>query len=114
MSTVASLRNLETLDLSKTAVTDVGVRAIVNLPELQQLHLVDTAITDKGLAEMKQLSKLWWLSVYSCDQITDTGLASIAEIPNLSLLDIILDTPKITGAGLQSLMRKFDGTLGIE
>jgi hypothetical protein len=46
-------KNLHTLDLSSTAVTDAGLRELKDCKELQTLYLRETKVTEGGVKELK-------------------------------------------------------------
>lgn len=49
-----SLPNLELLQLSESAVTDEGLRHLVELQNLRDLYLWKTAVTPEGVAELQR------------------------------------------------------------
>lgn len=49
----AALKNLISLDLSDTDVTDADMRELTALKKLHQLYLRDTRVADAGLKELK-------------------------------------------------------------
>mmetsp|Transcript_4478 Transcript_4478/g.11411 ORF Transcript_4478/g.11411 Transcript_4478/m.11411 type:complete len:417 (-) Transcript_4478:123-1373(-) len=117
---------LESLDLSKCGegVTDGGLACLASLQKLEVLVLKHClAVTDTGLASVTALRSLktlvvgadesrateWLLggSLLCYDRqpfITDSGLALLAELPQLDTL-IMSHCGLITDAGLQSLAR---------
>lgn len=83
---LVGLDQLERLDLSGTAVTDVGIKYIKKSPRLASLALRGTKITNDGLQELAETCSLIALSVTWCRNISDDGLKGIAELPNLRTL----------------------------
>ncbi len=60
MKELKEIKNLQTLDLSLTVVTDAGMKELKELKSLQMLDLGETKVTDKGRAELqKALPKLY-------------------------------------------------------
>ena len=100
--------NLKTLDLYATTFTDNDVSFIAqNFPNIQSLNLGDgysiTNLTDTGLASLSNMP-LQYLNLQGCTKITDDGLASLSNMP-LQYLNLQGCT-QITGAGLASLAKK--------
>ncbi len=98
--TITSMRDLRTLDLSGTNVTDVS--PIAQLPALDALNLSRTDVTDLSpLAKLPALSKLRLMD----SQVTD--LSPLSQLSVLSLLDLegtpVTDLSQI--AGLKRLQR---------
>jgi len=60
---LAGLKNLITLNLSDTKVTDAGIAGLVQNRELRNLQAENTGLTDTGLAKLKELPKLSLLFV---------------------------------------------------
>ena len=62
LACVARLRNLETLDLGWTPITDTGLVHLRGLGQLEELSLDGTSITDDGLVHLhglQSLQKIW-------------------------------------------------------
>jgi uncharacterized membrane protein/mono/diheme cytochrome c family protein len=78
-------RNLTSLDLAGTAVTDAGLAALADMPNLRELHLDRTRVTDAGLAALRPLSHLEYLNLYGT-AVTDAGLATLRPLPSLHRL----------------------------
>ena len=92
--------SLDTLLLSKSAVTDAGLAVLKDLSKLERLYLADTAITDAGLKHLAGLEKLTTLSLERT-QITDVGLQQLSGLKNLETL--LLSGTNITDDGLAHL-----------
>src|SRR5262249_9180016 len=71
-----------------------------DLQTLQGLYLSGSKITDKGLETLAQMPQLASLGI-RVTQITDAGLAHLAKLPNLHTLDV--HSTQITDTGLQHL-----------
>ena len=79
----AAFERIVSLNLSGSrAVTDDGIRHLVQLPHLRHLDLSGTAVTDRGLAVLDELPTLETLSL-SMTGITDAGAAHLARCPEL-------------------------------
>ena len=51
---LAALKNLRTLDLTFTQVTDAGLKDLAGLKSLRALDLSDTRVTRTGLKELRK------------------------------------------------------------
>ncbi len=91
------------VDLSGTAVTDAGVRAVADLPGLQHAWLSSTAITDASLIDLARRRSLASVRIDNT-KITDAGLIALAELPHL--LVVSAAATAITDAGLATLLAK--------
>ncbi len=58
LKTLAQFSNLRALDLSHTAITSAGLGALVELPKLETLNLTATAVDDTGLGLLRKRSSL--------------------------------------------------------
>src|SRR5262249_59673 len=88
---------LQRLDLSGVPFRDDDFAALKGLTDLRHLGLRRTLITDNGVAHLKAFPKLRNLSLMHT-AVTDTGVANLAALTNLEDLD--LDRTAITDAGL--------------
>ncbi len=84
---IAECRQLQSLQLVFTSITDDGLKAISGLTELKRLNIDSHIITDTGIGHVKTLPKLDHLSLRA-SKLTDESLAHIAEIKSLTRLDI--------------------------
>jgi len=55
LSVSAGLRNLQSINLSFTLVTDIGLKKISGLSSLKSLNLDNRQITDTGLASLTSM-----------------------------------------------------------
>ena len=94
------LRNLQTLGLSRTKVTDKGLVHLQGLTKLEKLGLSGTRVTDAGLVHLKGLMNLKELDL-SDTNVTAAGLVHIEGLTNLKKL--LLSGPAIADAGLAHL-----------
>lgn len=95
------------LDLSKTAVTDAGLKPVAGLKRLVRLDLNQTQIGDAGLAELKSLEHLHYLNLYGT-QVTDAGLEHLRAFKGLESL--YLWQSKVTEAGVKKLQAALPDT----
>jgi hypothetical protein len=54
MKELASLKELQTLTLNETQITDTGLKELAALKQLKALHLSNTKVTKMGVAEFKK------------------------------------------------------------
>lgn len=84
---VSELKDLTTLDLSRSkSINDTGLAYLKNMP-LISLSLSDTAVTDHGLATIATLKLLKTLDL-SITKVTANGLGQLASCRNLQTLDL--------------------------
>ncbi len=98
LSQLKALRRLST----HLQVTEVGLRALAELPDLQNLDLAGEGVTDAAmthLARMKSLKEIW----IQLSPITDTGLARLSDLENLEYL--LLGVTRVSGEGLRHLQK---------
>jgi hypothetical protein len=124
LALVGQLRQLETLDLSQSNVTDDDLRPLGRLPKLRELklgetridgsgleylgglerlerlELGDTKVTDDSLRHLTKLGSLRHLRLVGT-QIGDSGLVHLARIAGLQSLK--LTRTKVADEGLRSL-----------
>ena len=93
-------QQLAVLNLSRTGVTDEGLKSVENLPNLRKLHLENTKITDAGLSHLKNLKSLEYLNLYNT-AVTDAGMTDLQGLKNLKTL--YLWQTKVTPAGVEQL-----------
>ncbi len=128
LKVVAKRSKLESLELDATDITDAGLRHLSSLKQLKRLSLAGTAITDEGLKAVESMIQLTSLNVgrrpvesfslqmtpqgprpvpnipasqKATTNITDAGMASLARLVNLKVLD--LRGAKISDKGLEQL-----------
>ena len=82
-----NLANLKVLRLDGTQVGDAGLESIAALNNLETLFLSSTPTTDKGLVHLKGLTKLSFLTVQFCEEVTDSGIRELKQsLPNCSII----------------------------
>ncbi|HLA57165.1 MAG TPA: hypothetical protein VK622_00315, partial [Puia sp.] len=64
MTTIGQLSNLTRLSLEHTPISDKGLSALQSLVHLQYLNLVGTAVTLQGVMQLKDLKSLRSLYLY--------------------------------------------------
>ena len=103
----ASFPNLESLDLSHTHVTDLGLGFVAKLRKLRSLNLYFAEhVTEAGVARLHELKSLERLNLRGA-RMSDSGMEFMSHLPNLRELDIgvtqITDTSLEHLEGLQHL-----------
>lgn len=93
-----ALRQLHVTDAHN--ITDAGVRELRGLENLEDLGLDRSQVTGVSFAELKALKKLKNLSLRG-SPVTDDGLKAMAEVSSIQYLE--LPSTKITDAGLPAL-----------
>ena len=97
-------RDVRELDLRETRVTDALLRDVATtFTGLTSLKLPGCSdITDAGLAHLAQLTGLTSLDLAWCEDITDAGLKHLAQLTGLTWLDL-RGCERITDAGVAHL-----------
>ncbi len=75
----AAGKDLVWLDLSRTGITDAGLKALGKMPNLQHLDLRGTAVGDAGLEALAPLHNLQTLGLYGT-AVTDAGLPALQRL----------------------------------
>lgn len=100
--------NIVELDVSFTAVNDVGARYIAQgMQKLRVLNLSGCMVGDKGIARIaRSLSSLCTLKIARCQEISDNGIKAIAcNLKKLKAIDI-KGCPRTTSAGRRCLVAR--------
>jgi hypothetical protein len=96
---VRALKHLRSLDLGCTRVSDRTLEEVGELRHLRSLDLGYTRVSDAGLRSLGRLRELDSLTLYGT-QVTDAGLADLAQLQRLRTLRV---GPRTTDAGLRAL-----------
>ncbi len=101
LSRLTPIRNNVTqLDLSKTKITDKGLRNVAGYRHLTHLNLRNTQVGDAGLAFLRNMENLWYLNLLNT-KVTDRGLTNLMEIKGLQ--EVYLWQSKVTKEGVKRL-----------
>jgi RNA polymerase sigma factor (sigma-70 family) len=99
--------NLRILYLHHTSIGDAGVANLRDLKSLTTLDLFDTRVTDAGMEHLAEwMPHLEWLEL-SDTQVTDAGLRFLKGLRHLRHLDV--RRTKVTDAGVEDLRRALPG-----
>lgn len=91
-------REIKSLDMSGTKVTDSGLEQLKDFLNLRELKLRGTNISDEGLRHLAALKELRSLELENT-QIMGPGLGHLKSLPKLESLD--LSKTKLTDSGLE-------------
>ncbi len=102
------IRNLKSLDVSSTNISDVGLIEIGKQKNLQDLRLDGTHLTDEGLVHLRALSELRHLSLSGVrsEDLRSKGQGGglpRSRVARLRMLQNSGERPRITDAGLKHL-----------
>jgi hypothetical protein len=96
------MKDMHSLDLGATAVTDAGLAHLGHMSKLHQLHLSRSAVTDAGMEHVSRLSNISSLRL-SDTSISDAGLVHLAKLPKLQDLQVL--NTRVTQKGIDALKR---------
>jgi Leucine-rich repeat (LRR) protein len=99
LSHFAALPSLIMLDISRTKISDAGLRYLKSAHHMEVL-LLPNAISDNGISAVKSLHRLRELN-FDQTRITDRGLNLLVHLPNLQNLD--LSSTHVSDAGIAVL-----------
>ncbi|HYO24831.1 MAG TPA: hypothetical protein VEQ85_07770, partial [Lacipirellulaceae bacterium] len=85
---IAQGADLVSLRLWGADIKDDAVDLLVKLPKLADLSLINAAITDAGLAKLKQIKTLRQLNLQGSTELTNEGMATIAQLGELTHLSL--------------------------
>ena len=102
IKTLGQFKNLRSLYLANTRMTDDDLRYVSSLPGITELYASDNPLTDAALAEIGKMTSLKTLDL-GRTKVTDAGLVSLARLQSLEYLD--LSGTQISNAGLHEVAR---------
>jgi len=91
------------LFLEGNQVKDEDLAKLDSLKHLTLLSLDQCPITDEGVKEIVKVRTLESVSLFFCNEITDTGLTYLGSKKSLTALHISTDSDRISGRGIHSL-----------
>jgi hypothetical protein len=94
-------QQLEVLDIEHLDVPESDLNVLAGLTQLRQLRL-GFPVTDAGLARLAEVSSLRILNLPR-GEFTGTGLAELVRLPHLELLRF--RSPRVTDSGLDEIAR---------
>lgn len=84
------------LNLSRTKISDAGLRSLLRLGQLRRLHVAGTGLGDGPFKALTALRELEYLNAVGCN-LDDAGLQALAELPKLQ--KVYAWQSKVTKAG---------------
>lgn len=103
LESLASLAQLQALNLGGTKISNLGIMKLGTLTQLRSLDLNSTQVGDAGLAVISSLPNLEKLSLWRCNGIGDGALPHLLGAKRLAVLD--LAETGLTDKGLQQIQR---------
>ncbi len=100
------------LDLSRTGITDAGLKMLAKMPNLERLDLRGTAVGDAGVESLAPLRSLQTLGLYGT-AVTDAGLPALQRLPGLKRLYVGGTRVTATGLGALGKARKDAARLAV-
>ncbi len=97
---VRNLTQLQTLNLHRTQVSDVGMRHLESLSSLTTLTVGDTRITNEGLRALTHLHQLQFLGLHGT-RVSDEGMPHLKAFPRLTSL--FLSKSDVTDKSMKTL-----------
>lgn len=94
--------NIVELDLSRTKLTNEGLKHVGKLGRLTHLNLSRTGIDDSGIKALSDLKSLEWLNLYGT-KITDASIPIIAKYRDLKA--VYLWSTSVTNEAASSLKK---------
>jgi hypothetical protein len=85
---IAGLTNLEEINLSGTSITGSGLVHLAGLGKLKTLSIPNSALDDNALSSIGRLTGLRKLYIGGRGTYTDTGVAKLSSLANLTDLGI--------------------------
>ncbi len=82
------LDTITSLDLTRSGVSDEGLKTLAAFPKLAELILTDTRITNTGLATVATVQSLRTLTLANMRGIDDNGIKSLSPLKALESLTI--------------------------
>jgi internalin A len=76
------------VDLSNAWLSDADVALLAQLPKLESINLSYTKITDLGLEHLAPLQNVKHLDLYYAEAVTDLGIAHLKHWKNLEYLNV--------------------------
>jgi hypothetical protein len=96
---IGRLPRLEHLSITRSPITDAGLRHLQGLRELRKLYLHVTLISDRGLVHLSGMDSLQLLTLVDT-KVTDEGLPMLSGLCCLQELDL---PPAVSNEAIQHL-----------
>lgn len=102
LAKVATLKNLQAMDLSLCHPKDAALRQLAGMKNLKHLNISANFISDAGLVHLAELKSLQTLNLSNAGRITDAGLKELAKLKKLRTL-FLRNVRAVTDAGVKQL-----------
>jgi hypothetical protein len=96
------LTSLQTLNLFRTNLGDIGLADLKDLRQLRVLLIGGTRVTDAGLVHLRRFNRLQKLSLFQT-QVTDAGIPNLKVLSSLEQL--LISGTRITDLGTKELQK---------
>jgi internalin A len=96
---LGALNQLTTLNIAVTSVTEEGLKELAAFKQLTSLNIEAMQVTDDGLKHLRDLKQLTSLTL-SATEVTDEGLKHLKELKQLTTLNLFFYR-KVTSEGLK-------------
>lgn len=96
-----NLSKVRALQLYDTSVTDEGLKVLENAPVLSMLAFSSDFITDRGLTVIAQLPNITSIQIHGAPRITNASIPTLNSHPNLK--ELYLERTQIDDAGICAL-----------
>ncbi|QEL18598.1 protein kinase domain-containing protein [Limnoglobus roseus] len=93
-------QNLKSIDITGKELSDAVLDHVAKLPRLEAVHLSKTGVTENGLRKLKDVS-LSAIYLNDCKGVTDAALAELTGHLNLRLVEVV--GTGVTEAGVRRL-----------
>jgi len=99
LAVMKTLTHLVNLNLANNSLIPSATANLTGLPKLKELYLSSTNVGDSDMANVSKLKLLTHLKLADNKKITDAGVASLATLPNLTMLELSGTSITIACAG---------------
>ncbi len=106
LQAIAASTSIERLRIYGKALGDEGIRALGKMPKLKSLLIANAPISGVGFTSFAGNQLLESLTLEDCGKLTDAGAAALVELGGLKELFLEKSPGKMTKAGLVSLTSK--------
>jgi hypothetical protein len=103
LAVMKTLTHLETLRLANNALIPGATANLAGLSRLKELYLSSTSVGDADMVNIAKIKSLTTIKLADNKKITDAGVAALAALPNLNMLE--LSGSSATIASLPSLKK---------
>jgi len=102
LAQLENLNHLKSLNLARCPITNDGLKHLAGMTQLENLWLSRTKVRDAGMAHLATLSQLKQLRI-SRTRVSDKGLQHLAALSKLGMIQ--LRNTRVTGRGVATLKK---------